>query len=278
MAPVRFDDIAKTAKDVLGNDYQESGYSFKAKQKTSWNGAVATTAVDLLPGKDCFTPAKVTWKIPKPYGIMGFSIDKLEMDKAGKYKLESSMDKDFHRVPGLKLDVKSDLLSKDKITAACTYTGVPDTQVIFDTNVMKPETFVFEATHNMQKATVGVKCGMANLTAPDLGMRFVTGGIFTSLLVTKKFSLFTAHCAYKAPGLPVSVAATCVKSDKSLEGSAGVEYKPTCCTTVKAKVTNGESCSVSVKQDVTKGFTVTAGGKMELASKNFSYGVSLSVE
>ena len=71
----------RTAKEVLSDDYQTSGYQFKvrfgssiflidfldskhvvdvvdvfgsifseAKQKTSWQGSVVTTAVDLVPG------------------------------------------------------------------------------------------------------------------------------------------------------------------------------------------------------------------------------------
>ena len=49
-----------------------------------------TTAIDLFPGKDATvqTPGKLTWRFPKPFGIAGFVIDKLEMDKGGKFKLE----------------------------------------------------------------------------------------------------------------------------------------------------------------------------------------------
>merc|ERR1719223_2286846 len=109
MAPVSFSDLAKTAKDVLDNDFQTAGYQFKSKQKTSWNGAVVTTAVDLFGKDDVKTPGKLTWKIPNPVGIMGFSIDKFEMDKAGKFKFEAGIDNKMHKVDGLKLDLKSDL-------------------------------------------------------------------------------------------------------------------------------------------------------------------------
>ena len=34
MGPVKFDDIDKTAKEVLNDDYQTSGYQFKAKMKS----------------------------------------------------------------------------------------------------------------------------------------------------------------------------------------------------------------------------------------------------
>ena len=55
---MKFDDLEKTSKEVLSDDYQTSGFQFKAKQKTSWQGSVVTTAVDLVPdSKD----GVVTW-------------------------------------------------------------------------------------------------------------------------------------------------------------------------------------------------------------------------
>jgi len=40
MAPVKFDDISKTAAEVLNDDFKTSGYEFKAKQKNKlgWCG------------------------------------------------------------------------------------------------------------------------------------------------------------------------------------------------------------------------------------------------
>merc|ERR1711972_457235 len=91
MAPVKFDDIPKVANEVLNDDYQVSGYVFKAKQKTSWGGSVLSTQVDLFQEK-CATPAKLAWKLPAPFGRTAFCVDKFEMDKGGKFKLEASSD------------------------------------------------------------------------------------------------------------------------------------------------------------------------------------------
>merc|ERR1719469_1854129 len=113
MAPVKFDDLAKATNEVLNDDYQLNGHQFQAKQKTSFEGAVVTTAVDLF-AKDCATPAKLTWKFPKPFGLAGVSIDKLEMDKAGKFKFEAAFDQAAHTVPDLKLEFKSDLVDVSK--------------------------------------------------------------------------------------------------------------------------------------------------------------------
>merc|ERR1719232_464269 len=95
MGPVKFDDLSKPAKDILEDDHQTSGFQFKAKQKTNWDGAVVTSTVDLFPppakgdagGSSVKTPAKLSWKFPKPFGIDAFSVDKLEVSSMGSLSL-----------------------------------------------------------------------------------------------------------------------------------------------------------------------------------------------
>lgn len=276
MAPVSFSDLSKTAKSVLDDDFQTSGYQFKSKQKTSWNNAVVTSTVDLFGKDDVKTPGKLTWKIPNPVGIMGFSIDKFEMDKAGKFKFESSIDKTMHKVDGLKLDVKSDLKSVDKVNVCATYTGLADKRLQFETSVMKPDAFTLEGTAAFGKATVGVKCDKSSIDKPDLGVRFATGPVFAALLATKKLSTFSAFASYNVSSA-VKVAGTC-EQGKDLSGAVAVQYSCNPSTTMKAKVSHDQVVSLSVKQDVKKGFTVLAGGKYELNGGKYSYGVQLSVE
>jgi hypothetical protein len=274
-SPVKFDDLSKNAKDVLDNDYQTSGYQFKAKQNASWNSTVATTTVDLF-GKDAIqTPAKLSFKIPKVFGVAGLFVDKLELDKSGKMKLEASAKQDVHGVRGLVLESKSDLKSVNGLNCGFTFTGVADTQVKVDAPLSKPDSFSLEATRNVPHGMVGLKCGMANFSAPDVGFRFQSGPVFGSLLVTKKFSCFTAHAFYKVSD-EVKVAATCVQ-DKDIKGTAGLEYKLTKETTLKAKLQHDQTVSASVQHAVKKGFTVNAGGKFGADGK-MSYGVSLSIE
>lgn len=277
MAPVSFNDISKTAADILNNDYQTSGYQFKSKQKTSWNGAVVTSAVDLWPGKDGVqTPGKLTWKIPNPVGLMGFSIDKFEMDKSGKFKFESSLDKTMHKVDGLKIDVKSDLQSLDKVNTSFTYTALKDKRLQVDVPVTKPEAFTAEATQSIAGATVGVKLDKNNFQQPDLGVRFASGPLFAALLATKKLSTFTAFASYNAKD-NLKFAASC--EPLAQKGVIGLEYS--CCKDVcmKAKAALPEqSLSASVKYDLKKGFSVTAGGNYSVSSGKYSYGLALSVE
>lgn len=276
MAPVKFDDIPKTAKEILDDDYQTSGFEFTSKQKTNFNSAVATTTVNLFPGpKDGVqTPAKIGWKIPEPLGLKGFSMDKLEMDKTGKFKLETSLDKGLHSVDGLKVEVKSDLESMSKITAGLTFTGVADTLIKLDAPVMTPDKFTLDISRSVHQVTVGVKCGMANMTAPDIGARFATGPLFASLLLKDKFKTISANASYNATQ-DLKVAATCVQG-KDLKGSVGFEWN--CAeynAKVKAKAQEDGSVSCSVKKTVQKGFVVTAGGKLD---SRWSFGVKLAIE
>lgn len=277
MAPVSFGDIPKTAADILNNDYQTSGYQFKSKQKTSWNGAVVTTAVDLWPGKEGVqTPGKLTWKIPNPVGLMGFSIDKFEMDKAGKLKLESSLDKTMHKVDGLKVDVKSDLQSLDKVNTSLTFTGLKDKRVQVDLPVTKPEAFAAEGTLSIAGATVGVKFDKASLQKPDLAVRYAMGPIFAALVATKKLSAFTASAAYTVNDT-LKFAASC--EPLTQKGVVGLEYSGCKDVCMKAKVAfPTQTLSASVKYDVKKGFSVLAGGKYDVVSGKHEYGVALSVE
>jgi len=275
MAPVKFDDIPKTANEVLNDDYTTSGYQFKAKQKTSWDGAVISTVVDLWPAKDsCMTPAKLTWKLPTPLGFSGISIDKLEMDKAGGLKLEAVSDKVY---PGLKVNCKSDLKDINKITAGCTYTGLKDTQLILDTKATSPKDFTCEVSRTQGPATFGLKCTAATLTSPDIGVRLTNGPMFASLVAKEKLGSFAATCHYKAT--PDIRCAACYTYGGKADGNfaVGLAYQMKKDLLVKAKVQQDQSISITAKNTITKGFSVLGGCKYD-ASGKLSYGLTLSVE
>jgi len=272
MGPVKFDDISKTSNEVLSDDYQTNGFQFKAKQKTSLHGAVITSAVDLFPPKDsCATPAKLTWKLPKPLGFSYFAIDKLEMDKAGKYKLEVASDKVY---PGLKVECKSDLADINKASAGCTYTGLKDTQIKFEA---KTQDFICEVTRTVGIATCGIKCGMASLS-PDVGARFLSGPFFGSIYAKEKFSSFTAHCYYKVSNELKCAATVDLGGKKSGNFSVGVGYEVMKGTSLKAKVQQDQSLHCSVKHAVAKGFTMIAGAKYDVQKGDYTYGLQLSIE
>mmetsp|Transcript_83150 Transcript_83150/g.165017 ORF Transcript_83150/g.165017 Transcript_83150/m.165017 type:complete len:277 (-) Transcript_83150:52-882(-) len=276
MAPVKFDDISKTASEVLNDDFKTSGYEFKAKQKTTWDGAVVTSTFDLFPSNsDIMTPAKLSWKLPTPLKTNFVCIDKLEMDKAGKFKLEASTDKLYEK---LKVDAKSDLKDPAKISAGLTYSGVPDTLIKFETTLMKPEAFTAEITRAAGQATFGAKFGLANITAPDLGARYAQGPFFGSLLCKEKLSTFNASASYKvSPEVKCAVTAD-YGGKKSGQFGFGIAYDVVKGTKLKLKVQHDQSLSFSVKHDVAKGFNILAGGKFNNLKKDYSYGISLSVE
>ncbi|CAK0890640.1 unnamed protein product, partial [Prorocentrum cordatum] len=119
--------------------------------------------VDLFGAKDVQTPAKLTWKLPTPFGCPVICIDKLELDQAGKMKLECSTDKVYK---DLKVEVKSDLVDPSKVTAHCTYTGLKGYQMKLDAPPVDPANFTAEVTYAHGPCTVGAKCSSKTLTAP----------------------------------------------------------------------------------------------------------------
>jgi len=281
MGPVKFDDLAKTATEVLNDDFQTSDWQMKAKQKTSWDGATATTTVDLLPPGDkggVSTPAKISWKLPKPFGVAGLCVDKFEMDKGGKFKLETTADKGLHTVDHVKLEVKSDLVDVAKATAGLTYTGVADTQIKIETKPMNPADFSLEVTRAMSNVTLGLKCGMATLTKPDVGLRFEQGPLFAAFQAKNGFSVFTGHAYYKVQE-ELKLAATYeMGGAKSGNFSAGVAYELIKGTTFKAKLQQDMSIHCGLKHEMAKGFTVLGGLKYETESGKHTMGLQVSIE
>lgn len=277
MAPVKFDDIAKTATEVLNDDYQVSGVQFKAKQKTSWGGAVLTTAVDILPKGDCLTPAKLTWKLPTPLGCPAFCVDKLELDKSGGGKIEASTEKAY---PGLKIECKSDIKSTfvPSVLVGFTYSGVKDTLVKLESKLNPKDGASLELSRIVGPTTLGAKCKLSPLTQPDLSVRFTQGPLFTSLMVKEKFGNYQAHCAYKACSV-VHCAATYSYGGKTTGNfSLGVAYAVQAGTLIKAKVQQDKSLNCSVKHQLAKGFTLLAGGKYNTTKGDYTYGLQVSIE
>lgn len=278
MPPVTFDNLAKVANDVLTADYQGAGTQIKAKQATSWDGAVVETTVDLWPqAAGIQTPAKLGWKFPKALGIMGFAIDKFEMDKAGKYKFESSFDKNLHKIPDLKIEAKSDLADFTKATAGMTYTGIAKTQLKAEVP-LSFQSFTAEATIDVDpRATVGVKVNQANLTSPDLGARYQEGPLTAALLVKENFSVVSANCCYQV-NPEVKLAASYQHGGKqSGAGSIGAVYSGKGYT-LKGKLQQDQSFSTYVKYEVAKGLAASNTWRYEIPTGKSSVGVTISLE
>jgi len=94
--PCKFADIQKKAADVLNEDHQTKGYTINSKQKTSWDGAVLTTACDLFAGKG-------------------------EKDEIGR--LEAEIDQESDAIAGLNEEIaasKAEIMELDKAVVEAT--------------------------------------------------------------------------------------------------------------------------------------------------------------
>eukprot|EP00438_Fugacium_kawagutii_P016472 Skav211465 [mRNA] locus=scaffold379:289930:301597:- [translate_table: standard] len=288
----------KTAKEVLSDDYQTSGYQLKAKQKTGWQGAVLTSAVDLLPdSKECVTPAKLTVKLPSPFGCPFFVVDKLEVDKKGGLKVEASTEK---VAKGLKIEVKPELKNPMKTKTGLTYSALKDGPLWAEgmslqsfsccrisprkdvrlaadfTGIQLQDTVAEITVQPCPSAVIGAK--MKAPWCPEVGVRAVYGNYFAALLAKEKFSEFTASCHYKAMD-NVRVAGSYVYGGKkSGNFTLGLAYSCNKNTTMKVKVEKDMAVSCGVKQTIAKGFTLLGGMKFDTNKGERSYGLQLSIE
>jgi len=274
--PVKFDDLSKVATAVLDDDHHTKGWQLKAKQQARYSGPTLSTQVDLFSDKAVATPAKLTWKWPTPFGIGGalVDIDKLEVDKGGKFKLEASSG---GVRPGLKLELKSDLVDLDKIVAGFTYTGVKNAQVKAEFKALHPEDFTAEVTYAHDLATVGMKLNKSILNggAPDLGVRILRGPFFCSLLTKDKFKGLNASVFYKVTDDVKCAATLCPACPKCpTKYTVGLSYKGM----AKVKVDQDQTVSLSVKHAFSKGFTLLGGTSYGLKNGTATSGLQLSVE
>lgn len=274
MAPVKFGDIQKPAKDLLSNDFQTASFEFKAKQKTNLNGAVVTSTVDLLGPDDVKTPAKITWKIPTIVpALKGVSVDKLELDKKGVCKLEASADSKLHGVDGLTIEAKSDLKTVAKASAGLSYSR-KEGQFKIETSFGAPGDFKAEASAAAGPATVGVSCGAKTLTAPDVSMRIQQGPFFAAVCAGSAFSAFDVFAHVKQGDM--QLAATYNTKKKAYNVAAA--YALAKGTTLKVKLGSSQELLVAAKHEVSKGFTLTGGLRYGITDAKHTYGLALSVE
>jgi len=268
--PVKFD-IPKVASSLLNDDYQTSGHVFKAKQKTNLGGAVVSTQVD-FGDQGAATPAKLMWKLPAPFGLKGVSVEKLEMDKAGKFKLEASADKLYD---GLKVECKSDLVNVDKVAVGCTYTAIKNAQIKLDCAKVGSPDVAGEVTYVQGHVTCGIKFNSAvGGGLPDVGVRFQQGPAFCSLLTNRKSGACNAHAHYKVNS-DLQCAATYQYGGKA-SGifTVGASYQGL----YKVKFTQDQTVSCSAKHTLSKGFTLFGGLSYNIPKGSPSYGLQVSIE
>jgi len=268
---IKFDDLSKVATSVHKDDYHTSGFQLKTKQKTSYQNIVLSSQVDLFSGKDA-TPTKLTIKWPKPFGVKQAFIDKLEVDKAGKFKFEASSSDVY---PGLMLELKSDLADASKVMAGFTYTDYKETQVKFECKATNPQDFNCETTYAKGQATFGCKVNASILkgVAPDFGVRFQNGPLFCSVLATDALKAYSASVAYKAGD--VNGAVTYQHGGKASGNfTAGIAYKGS----TKLKVDQSQTLSFSHKHSVSKGFTFLGGASYNVPKGSTQFGLQLSID
>jgi hypothetical protein len=277
--PGKFDDISKTAKSLLSDDFQTKGYQLKTKNKTQFHGATSELQVDLFGAGECKTPAKITFKVPKLFGIAGFAVDKFELDSKNAAKVETSLTNALHGIDGLKLEVKGDLTNQN---VGATYTGVADTCIKAETKNFSPDEAQVEILRGVGDAVVGAKWNVKKTgMIPAVGVNYTAGPLFVSLFAAETFSVFIPHVHYKVSD-DIKVAATVEfnQTNNKFSASAGADFKVAGVAS-KAKCDFKDAktiLSCAFKKDLAKGLTLNAGGTYGIDSGALGYGAKLSIE
>jgi len=306
--PPKFDDFKKPAGDVLGDDFFVDGYEIKAKAKSSGGGGSASTVtVNLNPRDDKpLSTGKVSLKIPAPYGLTGLSINKLEMDKKGVFKLEGEISEKLHKLPGLKLEGKlPNVKDYTGSTAGLTFSGLKmnvggqavELQAKADVSPFAFDKSSFEITKSVgPMACFGVKAGVSNLMSPSFACRLGGSCMFAAIAIKPDpmGAHIDAHGFYKMK-LPAGIGAVggqeikfgancCKKGVASPNFGLGMHFEVMKGAHVKAKVEQTmdkdkqvNSLSASAKYTLSPGVALIAAAKMR-PDKPASYGFQLSVE
>jgi len=275
--PGKFDDISKTASSVLGDDFQCASFQMKAKQATNFGGATSDITVDYAPGADTKTPTKMSFKFPKPLPCLeGLAVDKLDFDKGGGIKMESSLGKALHGVDGLKVEVATDFGNLWKYSA--TYTGLKDTSVKFETNQSAPADFTAELMRGMGSSVIGAKLNGMSSFCPAMAVNYQSGDFFASVIAKNQFKEFTLHGLYSASA-DIKVAASFQQGGKT-SGSWAVGGSAALATDLsgKAKFDSSNVISTTLKKDLAQGTKVFAGMSYSLNDGKIGYGAKLSIE
>jgi len=281
--PGKFDDISKTAASVLNDDFQCKGFQLKSKQTTAQkdqfhSGGHVELVTDLFPSSgDAQTPTKLSFKFPKPFTfIEGVGIEKFDLEKDGKKKLEVLLSKALHGVDGLKLEVKSDLANE--LTYSSTYTGMKDISAKLEMKHSAPTDFTCELLHVTGPVAIGAKLNGLSNPVPTMGASVQQGDFFASLIAKNTFSEFTGHGHYKVSN-DIKVAATYQHGGKTngnwaVGGSAAVSKE----ITAKAKFASDNTLSVAFKKALAKGTTFIGGVSYGVNDGKIGYGAKLSIE
>jgi hypothetical protein len=274
--PGKVDDIPKTAKSVHADDYHCDSYKIEVKQKTNLDGAIATAAVDLTKGKG--SPATLTWKFPKPFGIVGFAIDKFELNPKSEMKLESSMKKELHGVDGLAIDAKCGKLDDlSSGTVGLTYTGIKDACIKFEAKPLKFETKTLtgECLYGTGPVVFGAK--FVGLGVDTISASYTYSDFFAAVVASKNLTEYAGHGSYKL-NPKLTLAGNFVKGAKGNSYILGLSSEVAGGVKLKAKMDSEGVLSAACKADVVKGFTLNAGGQYKTKDQSYTYGVKLNVE
>ncbi|KAL7578434.1 hypothetical protein ACA910_012826 [Epithemia clementina (nom. ined.)] len=263
----KFADIAKPAKDLLGDDYT-SKVSLKAKKPA---GPVTVT----IETEQDKTGALIS-KVGTKFSYAKFSVDKGQLKADGGRVIETSL----AATPDLKLTFKANKSADvgfEYEKGSLAATGVFD--------AMEMSKFTGSACYSLPSglvmgldATYGLSGSSKGLSAFNYGFAYTSGPMFASITATSK-NAFTIGLLYKVnPSLSLA-SETVHTQDKMCDVKAiGGAYKLPSFGTLKAKLGADGILNACLVSEVAPKVIVTASGSVSTSDlSTFKPGLSISM-
>eukprot|EP00542_Grammatophora_oceanica_P020610 CAMPEP_0194047120 /NCGR_PEP_ID=MMETSP0009_2-20130614/23567_1 /TAXON_ID=210454 /ORGANISM="Grammatophora oceanica, Strain CCMP 410" /LENGTH=265 /DNA_ID=CAMNT_0038692639 /DNA_START=86 /DNA_END=883 /DNA_ORIENTATION=- len=262
--PVKFSDIPKGPKDLLGDDYT-SKISLKCKKSA---GPVAVT-IETERGSGGGLSSKVGTK----FAYSGLSFDKAQMKADGGHVLETSI----VPCPGCKVSFKGNKgadLGIDYSTGQIFATSVLDVKDM--SKVSATAAMALPSGLVLGGGATYALSGKTGLSVMDLSASYATGPVFASITSSSKFTKFNVGLLYKVnPDLTLASQTTHSSSNTFDVVAVGGQMN-TPFGKIKAKVGSSGIISGCLVKDLAPKVTLTASGSMPASDMSkFTYGFGI---
>lgn len=266
---MKFSDISKPSKDLLGDDYTSS-VTLKAKGKAGPIGVTIETERSAV--------GTLSSKVGGKFSYAGLSFDKVQAKADGSNVLETSL----VPLPGCKMTFKANKgadLGVEYTAGGVTTTGSLD---VLNMSKLSASTCVGVAPGinvggDLSYNISGDKAGPSSY---NIGANYASGPLFASASSASKFSQFNVGVLYKVNGDLSIASSTAHSSGKALDilaiggaysglGSVG---------TIKAKVGSNGVTSACLVKEVAPKVNFTASGSVsgtDFSTFKYGFGVTM---
>jgi len=268
ISTMKFSDISKPSKDLLGDDYSSS-VTLKAKGKAGPIGVTIET--------ERSAAGTLSSKVGGKFSYAGLNFDKLQAKADGSNVLETSL----VPLPGCKMTFKANKgadLGVEYTAGAMTTTASLDVL-----NMSKfSKSFCIGVAPGINVGgdlSYNISGDKAGLSSYNCGASYATGPLSASITSASKLSQFNIGVLYKVNSDITLASSTTHSSGKAVDLLAiGGAYTGGSMGTIKAKVGSNGITSACLITEVAPKVNLTASGSISGADfSTFKYGIGITM-